>query len=468
MTDSTYITEDETDESASITESEETIHSFTEDEIADLTTIIYEETDEYIKNNIINLSSPTFYTNLTEYVIYHVSELTRNSDDDDELIEFIEQTIEVYLQFCEVPMRSYKYSIDQQLDELNININIVEMLHRQITYLQSIPQPKQKTTEWHEFRYNMISASNLSKVFGSESQVNSLIYEKCKPLDLAYTNHMSCNTESPMHWGVKYEPVTVQIYEDMFQTKIGDFGCIPHPKYTFIGASPDGINIDPTNARFGRMLEIKNVVSREITGIPKEEYWIQTQIQMETCDLETCDFVETNFEEYKSADEFYEDTEREYKGVILHFIQRPTNALTNALLTNSFTQTSNIPVYIYMPLFVELTTESINDWIAQQKIEQKSNDLVLFSTIYWYLEEISCVLIPRNRQWFSAALPKIDAVWQTILRERVDGYEHRASKKRIQKINVTSDNASKSYVIKNMPPTNSICLIRMDCEGNVV
>ena len=121
-----------------------------------------------------------------------------------------------------------------------------------------------------------------------------------------------------------------------------------------------------------------------------------------------------------------------------------------------------------MPLFVELTNESINDWIAQQKIEQKFNDLVLFSTIYWYLEEISCVLIPRNRQWFSAALPKIDAVWQTILRERVEGYEHRASKKRIPKINVTSDNASKSYMIKNMPQTNSICLIRMDSEGNVV
>ena len=29
------------------------------------------------------------------------------------------------------------------------------------------------------------------------------------------------------------------------------------------------------------MLEIKNPVSREITGIPKEEYWIQMQLQME-------------------------------------------------------------------------------------------------------------------------------------------------------------------------------------------
>ena len=97
--------------------------------------------------------------------------------------------------------------------------------------------------------------------------------------------------------GVKYEPVTILIYEDMYKTKVEEFGCIQHPEYNFIGASPDGINIDETNNKFGKMLEIKNIVNREITGIPKTEYWIQTQIQMETCDLNECDFLETRFSE---------------------------------------------------------------------------------------------------------------------------------------------------------------------------
>ena len=44
-------------------------------------------------------------------------------------------------------------------------------------------QPEQKTREWYQFRYNLITASNLWKVFGTESQVNSLIYEKCKPFE---------------------------------------------------------------------------------------------------------------------------------------------------------------------------------------------------------------------------------------------------------------------------------------------
>ena len=489
MTDSTYITETETDtESITTTLTQSSKNdtnntNLTDEELGELTTLIYEELDEYIKTNILDLSSPTFYEKMTEYIIYTVNDMmsvivTTNGlynsgvdtdSVDEQLVEFIEQTIEVFLQFYEVPMRSIKYNIYavDNASSSSSKSNLFSALQEKIEYLQTIPQPIQKTKEWHEFRYNIISASNLSKVFGSESQVNSLIYEKCKPLDLSYINNMSCNTESPMHWGVKYEPVTVELYEHMFQTEICEFGCIPHPEYSFIGASPDGINIDTDNPRFGRMLEIKNTVSREITGIPKEEYWIQTQIQMETCDLDECDFVETHFAEYPTDTAFYEDAEHEYKGIILHFIQRPVNIFTqNAHLHN----TNTVPVYIYMPIeqSLDINQESVDEWIAQQKIDQKDNNLVLFSTIYWYLEEFSCVLIKRNKYWFNAAVPKIEAVWQTILKERVDGYEHRASKKRIQKINVTSSDASNSYIIKNMPATNSICLIRFDEGGNVV
>ena len=67
---------------------------------------------------------------------------------------------------------------------------------------------------------------------------------------------------------------------------------------------------------YGRMIEIKNVVSREITGIPKMEYWIQMQLQMEVCDLNECDFLETKFIQYSNEEEYREDNEIEYKGII--------------------------------------------------------------------------------------------------------------------------------------------------------
>ena len=50
-------------------------------------------------------------------------------------------------------------------------------------------------------------------------------------------------------------------------------------------------NSSGLNSQYGRMLKSKTL-SIGITGIP-EEYWIQMQIQMETCDLSCCDFLET-------------------------------------------------------------------------------------------------------------------------------------------------------------------------------
>jgi hypothetical protein len=70
------------------------------------------------------------------------------------------------------------------------------------------------------------------------------------------------------------------------------------------------------------MLEVKNIVNRDINGIPKEDYWIQMQLQLECCNLEYCDFVETRFKEYEDEENFYkEDIENsyEYKGIILTF-----------------------------------------------------------------------------------------------------------------------------------------------------
>ena len=87
--------------------------------------------------------------------------------------------------------------------------------------LQTVEQPEQKTREWYDFRYQLITASNLWKVFGTQSQINSLIYEKCKPIDLdLHVSHNVC-TEGPMHWGVKYEPVTVMLYEHIYNTRVG-------------------------------------------------------------------------------------------------------------------------------------------------------------------------------------------------------------------------------------------------------
>jgi hypothetical protein len=221
------------------------------------------------------------------------------------------------------------------------------------------------------------------------------------------------------------------VYERRNNTKLGEFGCIQHDTYPFIGASPDGINVDPTSRIYGRMVEIKNIVNREITGHPKEEYWIQTQIQMEVCDLDECDFVETRFKEYDSEAEYIADADpdgdRGYsangneKGIILWFQTAPA-------LTYHGYVSQPIQLYEYAPIGV--TAEEYDKWEADVFEKHQHAGNIWVRTIYWYLDEYSCVLVQRNRLWFSEAAIVLQRVWTIIEEERETGFEHRAPKRK--------------------------------------
>jgi hypothetical protein len=172
---------------------------------------------------------------------------------------------------------------------------------------------------------------------------------------------------------------------------------------------------------------------------------------MENCDLDYCDFVETRIKEYESEDDAMNDN-REYKGIVLHFIRK-------MLVANSEEVYDGSPVYVYMPLDVEFSKDAVDAWISSKR-EENRQEVVLFRTIYWYLDEISCVLVERNRTWFNVALPVFSKAWETIQFERNHGYEHRASNK---KKKVVVDLNGDIHIIKNMPiSSRGICLIKMD------
>ena len=261
----------------------------------------------------------------------------------------------------------------------------------------------------------MLTSSNLDKIFGSLARRNSLIYEKCKPYCFKENNYI--NTESSLHWGNKYEPISIMIYEELYSTKIGQLGCMTHSIIKYLGASPDGINIDELNNKYGRLLEIKNIVNRDINGIPSETYWVQMQIQMEVCNIDECDFFETRIKEYTNKEEFLLDNNVIKKGIILYFI-------SNKEIDNY------VPFYIYMPLSII----DIDEWINNTKEEYSSiYHYDLHTILYWYLDEYSCSYIPRNKRWFQALLPKIEETWNIIEYERIHGYLHRMPKQRIKK-----------------------------------
>jgi putative phage-type endonuclease len=377
------------------------------DDISTLLHLFY----DYIILNPTSISDPNFEENMLDDIF----ELLSNIDE-----EYIDDLLDISLPIfydCLYTKRS-EDNICFQKNNLEKE-NIKHKLER----INNIVQPQQKSPEWYYIRQNLITASNAYKIFESVCQQNSLIYEKCKSKSIdEFSSKQAVNINSSLHWGQKYEQISVLLYEDMYQTKIGEYGCIQHQTYSFIGASPDGINIDPSSNRFGRMLEIKNIVNREITGIPKKEYWIQMQFQMEVFDLQECDFLETRFIEYETELDFFRDTNDfiflskngEKKGIILFFSD----------------ETSGKPIYIYSPFFISL--QEYDEW-SEQIIEKTLNDnpsFIWVKQIYWKLDEISCVLVKRNKKWFQDVLPMIENFWEIIQREKIEGYEHRAPKTR--------------------------------------
>ena len=119
-----------------------------------------------------------------------------------------------------------------------------------------------------------------------------------------------------------------------------------------------------------------------------------------------------------------------------------------------------------MPLSKNCTKAGVDEWIAFTRQRLRSN-YSLYTTLYWYLAEYSCVLIERNRLWFEAARPLIEDTWKTILKERETGCEHRASKKRVKtgalSLEVVhGDVTNTSHIIRNLPVTGGVCLIKLE------
>jgi len=389
---------------------------------------------DYVELHPTQISEPSFEEDMIDAVIELL--ILFSEDEDEDYVYMIYDFVEIVLPFFYdsniYTRRSYSGSII--LPNLQPNHNITDKITEQIKYLSTIPQPEQRTDEWYTFRNNLITASNAYKIFESQSQQNSLIYEKCISIsninskdDSVFSN---VNTESTLHWGQKYEPLSVLFYEEIYNTKIGEFGCIKHRKYHFIGASPDGINIDKSNERYGRILEIKNIVNRDITGIPKKEYWIQMQLQMETCDLNECDFLETRFIEYENELTFLSDSDSslftsrngERKGIILYFHNNITGS----------------PLYIYTPLNMSHSEyEKWSDTLIEEMITENT-ELTWVRHIYWRLDEMSCILVTRNQKWFNDVVSIMSNFWDIIEKERITGYEHRAPIKRIPKTSLVT------------------------------
>lgn len=293
------------------------------------------------------------------------------------------------------------------------------------TYLDTM---KQRTPEWYEARKGRITTSSWSNAMGEycdylcdfnpKDAENKYIQYIIDKIDGAtFTGNIATR------WGTKYEEIANMIYEFDNKVKVIEFGLICHEKYSFLASSPDGITSD------GVMLEIKCPYRRKITGIPPHKYWVQVQGQLETCDLDRCDFLECQLEEYRGEtklEEYFEDNyEGDYtlsnlgkhKGIVadLKCILKRRNILDKRTKDQRTEYKYNYAkLGIKREEFEEFRQETID---MRQKIlaENPQYSEVWVSFIPWKLIKKSCVSIYRDRVWFNQhALPLLRDFWTQV------------------------------------------------------
>ncbi len=301
-------------------------------------------------------------------------------------------------------------------------------------YLENIEYPAQRSPEWYAARDQKITASDIGLCLGDD-HYNEPYYAIFKKLRETFANNP--NT----YHGKKMEEIATLIYEYRMNVTCNEFGLCNHPKYSFLGASPDGIvsehkndGVHKTNI-VGRMLEIKCPPMRQIKTVGKVRgdicptyYWDQVQIQLETCDLDECDFWQCNIKEYMSEKDFLADTMSSEpfrskktgyeKGVLIQLL--PKDKLFDKKSPDFDIEKYNQAVYgsatFIHPTKIEMTPQECLDWIktTSEKVPDTHPDCYVDKEVYWYLNNSHNVLIKRERDWFAESIPKLQKMWDRV------------------------------------------------------
>jgi putative phage-type endonuclease len=310
--------------------------------------------------------------------------------------------------------------IDDRISEIKCFVN-------QLAILSKITVIEQRSDEWYKIRNTLITASDMGQALGvgKFGNVKDFYIKKCNyEPDTFGTGYMA-----PLEWGNKYEQVATNIYEIRQCTKVNPFGLIKHPNIDFFGASPDGIT------DCGIMLEIKCPFKRKIDGKIVDQYYYQMQGQLAVAELNECDFLECEFNEYIDEYDFWEDWDsseclsenKMEKGIIVHLINHPTEK------------------YLYSNIFTHRNEKS--SWLSKTLLLYKDYEYYID---YYKLEKYNLQKVYRDIAFFEEKIKDLKNVWANIIKFRND--------------KVAYDEAVKKRIVIKRPIK---CLFVKDPESNI-
>ena len=307
---------------------------------------------------------------------------------------------------------------------------------------------QQRSPEWFAQRDTLISASDGGTV------VNLNPYESQYSFILKKVFGKPFETSEACYHGKKFEQVATMVYEYKMNVSVKEFGLCSHPKYSFLGASPDGIvseyklNDNTCKTKFvGRMLEIKCPMMRDILmdeeavevygthgekitdlkkdvkkGVCPAYYWVQVQLQLQCCQLDECDFWQCKLEEYEDRESYLKDTDSSKdwlnkdsleKGVLIQLM--PISQIHNK--TMSYDKLVwNYAEFIYPPLIAMSNLET-DKWLLEtiHNLKTTHKDYVIEKISYWKLIEYRNYTVKKDEEWFQRNLPTFEETWKYVL-----------------------------------------------------
>lgn len=353
---------------------------------------------------------------------------------------------------------------------MNTKIRDIKWYQKQVKKLIEINKncPIQRSTLWYEMRNTRITASSASSCLPKIEEIYSA-YEKLFNIKIKYNpNQYFNNYENredfiinkcrtfygenlfkdniyTLH-GKKFEEISTRLYRKVYNTEVLEFGLLPHPRLSWLGMSPDGIN------SMGVMLEIKNPNKMYI--IPSMMYFTQMQIQMETANLDECDFLVCDVKNIDTEQEFIDriidesqhmlisNSCKQYKGILLNKVAESDNSLTK---------------YIYPPDHLNTITDFLN-WKNNTILEYQQNDIKVIPN-YYIIQEWSVIRINRDREWFNIIRPYLKNTMDLIKKLQADPQLFKDYCESIHKIR-----SKEYYEIYN----NTECLIEPDNDPFII
>lgn len=291
---------------------------------------------------------------------------------------------------CLIELFSYK-----ETDLSTLEFILHDIQH--VKTLIELPKVPQRSKEWFDLRENRLTASDLAQALGRGKfgTRKTLLQKK------AFPNQTPFKTMAALKWGTMFEEMGMRCYQQNINpSNIYEFGLIPHKTIDCFGASPDGIT------ETGLMIEMKCPFIRKCDDTIPEQYYIQIQGQLATCELHFCDYVECYYDAFNDLNEYKiicHDLTTKNHGIILEF-----------MVDQDYK-------YVYSP--ENYTVEQCIEWANThvEKVSQENPSYRFSKMTPWKLKKIFHKQVTFDPVFWESTIPEIYTFWKEVDALRKEG-----------------------------------------------